>query len=114
MFLVVFLPTTYATPFPFSFWRASHVPRPLAGHKEGLAWLVDCLREAREDRDAGEDDAHEAIPLLPLTEPSVAATEDHNFLNFMAKMGLAPPANEQVRRPSAANKIFFLIFCEPK
>lgn len=65
-----------------------------AGHKEGLVWLLDCLREAREDRQ--DDEANEAIPLLPLTEPSVAAMEDHNFLNFMAKMGLAPPSNEQV------------------
>lgn len=67
------------------------------GHKEGLTWLLDCLREAREDRQEEDgDDAAEAIPILPLTEAAVTATEDHNFLTFMAKLGMAPPANEQV------------------
>ncbi|KZS05201.1 putative TIMEOUT/TIM-2 protein [Daphnia magna] len=63
------------------------------GRKEGLAWLAECLSEALEDRDDGECD--EAIPLVPLTDCAIASMEDHTFLKFIAKVGLAPPANEQ-------------------
>jgi len=55
--------------------------------------LLDSLCEAKDDRQS--DDTSEAIPLLPLTEDSIKAMDDHNFLNFIAKMGLTPPANEQ-------------------
>ncbi|KAI9554386.1 putative TIMEOUT/TIM-2 protein [Daphnia sinensis] len=63
------------------------------GRKEGLAWLAECLSEALEDRQDGECD--EAIPLVPLTDCAIASMEDHTFLKFIAKLGLAPPANEQ-------------------
>lgn len=70
----------------------------VAGRKEGLVWLLECLRETRQDRLDGDDGAgDEAIPLLPLSDSSIDAMEDHNFLNFIAKLGLAPPSNEQVR-----------------
>ncbi len=74
-----------------------------AGRKEGLAWLAECLSETLEDReeDGGGD---EAIPLVPLTETAIASMEDHTFLKFIAKMGLAPPANEQVRRRPRKNR----------
>lgn len=56
------------------------------------------MRETFADRlDDEEDDASdEAIPLLPLDGPAREAMEDHAFLKFIAEMGLAPPANEQV------------------
>lgn len=59
-----------------------------------------CLRETFADRlDDEEDDANgEAIPLLPLDGAAREAMEDHAFLKFIADLGLAPPANEQVRR----------------
>lgn len=56
--------------------------------------MVGCLSETLEDREDGEGD--EAIPLVPLTDISNDAMEDHTFLKFIAKLGLAPPANEQV------------------
>lgn len=56
--------------------------------------MVECLEETLEDRQDEESD--EAIPLVPLAEGAIAAMEDHTFLRFIAKMGLAPPANEQV------------------
>lgn len=57
--------------------------------------MVECLSETLEDREDGEGD--EAIPIVPLTDISNDAMEDHTFLKFIAKLGLAPPANEQVR-----------------
>lgn len=69
------------------------LPR-LAGRTESLAWLVECLTETLEDREDG--DVDEAIPLVPLTDCAIASMEDHTFLKFIAKVGLAPPANEQV------------------
>lgn len=90
--------------FRFFFFKHSHTldthqhltgfPATHAGRKEGLAWLAECLSEALEDREDGECD--EAIPLVPLTDCAIASMEDHTFLKFIAKVGLAPPANEQV------------------
>ena len=75
-------------------WRNTLYGILCTGRKEGLTWLLECLEETLEDRqDEGGD---EAIPLVPLTENAIAAMEDHTFLRFIAKMGLAPPANEQV------------------
>lgn len=68
------------------------------GHIQGLRWLLESLAEANDDRQA--DNSNEAIPLLPLEEHSIKAMEDHHFLNFIAKMGLAPPSNEQVESKS--------------
>ena len=56
--------------------------------------MLESLREAKDDRQS--DDTAEAIPLLPLAEESIRAMDDHHFLNFIARMGLTPPANEQV------------------
>lgn len=68
-----------------------------AGRKEGLDWLLACLRETFADRMDDEDDADaEAIPLLPLDDAARSAMDDHHFLKFIAQMGIAPPANEQV------------------
>lgn len=64
--------------------------------------MLDSLCEAKDDRQS--DDTSEAIPLLPLTEDSIKAMDDHNFLNFIAKMGLTPPANEQVMPTIHANQ----------
>lgn len=66
----------------------------MAGRKEGLTWLLECLEETLEDRQDEED--VEAIPLVPLSDMALAAMEDHTFLRFIAKMGLTPPADEQV------------------
>ncbi len=58
--------------------------------------MVECLSETLEDREDGEGD-EESIPIVPLTDISNDAMEDHTFLKFIAKLGLAPPASEQVR-----------------
>ncbi|EFX80319.1 putative TIMEOUT/TIM-2 protein, partial [Daphnia pulex] len=73
--------------------KTQHRPKQY-GRKEGLAWLVECLSETLEDREDGEGD-EEAIPIVPLTDISNDAMEDHTFLKFIAKLGLAPPASEQ-------------------
>ena len=65
------------------------------GGREGLQWLVECLQEAHEDRVADEDSV-ESVPLLPLSVAATAAMDDHRFLNFIGKLGLAPPSSEQV------------------
>ena len=36
------------------------------------------------------------VPIVPLTEENETAMEDKVFLSFLVKIGLAPPANEQV------------------
>jgi hypothetical protein len=65
------------------------------GRREGLQWLLECLQEAHEDRVADEDSV-ESVPLLPLSVAATAAMDDHRFLNFIGKLGLAPPSSEQV------------------
>ena len=67
----------------------------LSGHKEALKWFLDCLRDALQDRQIEAVD--ESIPLLPISDESVSAMDDHIFLNFIAKLGMSPPSNEQVR-----------------
>ena len=61
-----------------------------------MQWLLDCLREAHQDRLV--DDEVESIPLLPLSAESTAAMDNHQFLNLIRMMGFTPPANEQVSR----------------
>ena len=73
---------------------------------KGLGWLLESLAEANDDRQA--DNSNEAIPLLPLEEHSIKAMDDHNFLNFIAKMGLTPPSNEQVKLG------LDVVYCETK
>ena len=36
------------------------------------------------------------VPLVPLTEENETAMEDEVFLDFLKRLGIAPPANEQV------------------
>ena len=59
--------------------------------------MAECLTETLDDREEEDGSSDEAVPLVPLTETANASMEDHTFLKFIAQMGLAPPANEQVR-----------------
>ncbi|XP_052253149.1 dentin sialophosphoprotein-like [Dreissena polymorpha] len=45
--------------------------------------------------DSGDDDEDVGVPLVPLTEENETAMEDEVFLDFLKRLGIAPPANEQ-------------------
>ena len=38
----------------------------------------------------------QAVPLVPLTEANEEAMENKNFRKLLRKLGIRPPANEQV------------------
>ncbi|KAH3702502.1 hypothetical protein DPMN_077525 [Dreissena polymorpha] len=50
--------------------------------------------------DSGDDDEDVGVPLVPLTEENETAMEDEVFLDFLKRLGIAPPANEQLTCPS--------------
>ena len=59
--------------------------------------MLECLSETHEDRVNDQDAGTESVALVPVAPPATKAMDDHRFLNFIRKSGLAPPASEQER-----------------
>ncbi|CAK9829894.1 Protein timeless homolog [Anthophora retusa] len=59
---------------------------------EALEWLKESLQDVLDDRD---EESSEGIPLVPLTDYSVAAMDSPSFQKLIRAMGFAPPADEQ-------------------
>ncbi|CAK9795777.1 Protein timeless homolog [Anthophora quadrimaculata] len=59
---------------------------------EALEWLKESLQDVLDDRD---EESSEGIPLVPLTDYSVAAMDSPSFQKLIRAMGFSPPADEQ-------------------
>ncbi|XP_052803681.1 protein timeless homolog isoform X2 [Mya arenaria] len=63
------------------------------GYKDQIAWIQRNLNRTASDKE--EEDENVSVPLVPLTEENETAMEDSLFLDFLEKLGLASPADEQ-------------------
>lgn len=99
-----------------------------------LLWLQSCLNRTADDRQHdGEFNSHISVfhcmdvcvclkslpgsldlsfpvPLVPLTEANEDAMENRSFHRLLRKLGLRPPANEQVCVCVSYNPIIFIIY----
>ncbi|XP_017793791.1 PREDICTED: protein timeless homolog [Habropoda laboriosa] len=57
-----------------------------------LEWIKESLQDVLDDRD---EESSEGIPLVPLTDYSVAAMDSPSFQKLIRAMGFTPPSNEQ-------------------
>ncbi|XP_063230357.1 protein timeless homolog isoform X2 [Bacillus rossius redtenbacheri] len=64
-----------------------------AGMQEAAAWLRETLLEEAADRGGGRP--LEGVPVLPLSEPCVAAMDDPGFLRAVAALGLEQPLSTE-------------------
>uniref|UniRef100_A0AAR2LSI5 Timeless circadian clock n=1 Tax=Pygocentrus nattereri TaxID=42514 RepID=A0AAR2LSI5_PYGNA len=71
--------------------RGSHCLTGLSGP---VLWLQNCLNRAADDRE--EDGVSHPMPLVPLTEENEDAMENKSFKRLLHKIGIRPPADEQV------------------
>ncbi|XP_012062583.1 PREDICTED: protein timeless homolog [Atta cephalotes] len=60
--------------------------------KEALEWIKESLQDVLDDRD---EESFEGIPLVPLTDYSMAAMDSPSFQKLLRAMGFVPPADGQ-------------------
>ena len=63
-----------------------------------MIWIQRSLQEVADDREADQDE--EPIPVVPMTEETENAMDNTAFQKLLKKLGVTPPANEQVTQPS--------------
>ena len=86
--------------FPTDLWLwvfISHIICLTGSGVAYLEWLKNALDQIAEDRN--EDNDFEPIPLVPITEQQEDAMENKTFQGLLKKIGVKPPADEQVRGP---------------
>lgn len=78
-----------------------------AGFSEALSWLAENLEEVALDQEAeGFDPSSESTPLVPISRCAVEAMGSPLFERLLQGVGVAPPADEQVRFCVAADLVF--------
>ncbi|KAG5333986.1 TIM protein, partial [Acromyrmex charruanus] len=60
--------------------------------EEALEWIKESLQDILDDRD---EESSEGIPLVPLTDYSLAAMDSPSFQKLLRAMGFVPPADGQ-------------------
>ena len=75
------------------------------GFGGSVIWIQRSMQEVADDREADQDE--EPIPVVPMTEETENAMDNTVFQKLLKKLGVTPPANEQVRNSYTA-------FCETK
>ncbi|KYN04845.1 Protein timeless like protein [Cyphomyrmex costatus] len=60
--------------------------------EEALEWIKESLQDVLDDRD---EESSEGIPLVPLTDYSLAAMDSPSFQKLLRAMGFVPPADGQ-------------------
>jgi len=60
--------------------------------EEALEWIKESLQDVLDDRD---EESFEGIPLVPLTDYSMAAMDSPSFQKLLRAMGFVPPADGQ-------------------
>ncbi|XP_041372172.1 protein timeless homolog [Gigantopelta aegis] len=63
------------------------------GYREQIGWIQIKLRRTADDREQTGELI--PVPIVPLTEENETAMEDSVFTDFLQRIGLAPPSNEQ-------------------
>ena len=75
------------------------------GFGGSVIWIQRSMQEVADDREADQDE--EPIPVVPMTEETENAMDNTVFQKLLKKLGVTPPANEQVRNS-------YTTFCETK
>ena len=75
------------------------------GFGGSVIWIQRSMQEGADDREADQDE--EPIPVVPMTEETENAMDNTVFQKLLKKLGVTPPANEQVRNS-------YTTFCETK
>lgn len=100
---------------PVSLDGADPFPRPevrecsyfCVGFSEALSWLAENLEEVALDQEAeGYDPSAEGTPLVPISREAVEAMASPLFTEVLEGVGVAPPADEQVRPAAVAPRSF--------
>ena len=60
--------------------------------EEALEWIKESVQDVLDDRD---EESSEGIPLVPLTDCSLAAMDSPSFQKLLRAMGFVPPADGQ-------------------